>query len=122
MSKTIYQSTITTIGEFAADALADGMMITFREGAPADLADYCFIHTHSQLDGNLSNNQTIQLGDNQYTITAVGDVAEQNLRELGHVTIRFDGSSEAELPGTVHVKGEIPTDIVAGNSIKILAN
>ncbi|MGQ7143097.1 PTS glucitol/sorbitol transporter subunit IIA, partial [Escherichia sp. SS-MK2] len=26
------------------DALSDQMLITFREGAPADLEEYCFIH------------------------------------------------------------------------------
>jgi hypothetical protein len=31
-------------------------------------------------------------------VTAVGDVAEQNLRELGHITLRFDGHREAEFP------------------------
>ncbi len=31
-------------------------------------------------------------------MTAVGEVAEQNLRELGHITLRFDGHREAEFP------------------------
>jgi hypothetical protein len=31
-------------------------------------------------------------------VTAVGDVAEQNLRELGHITLRFDGQPQAEFP------------------------
>ncbi len=39
----IYQTTITRIGASATDALSDQMLITFREGAPADLEEYCFI-------------------------------------------------------------------------------
>lgn len=31
-------------------------------------------------------------------MTAVGEVAEQNLRELGHITLRFDGHRQAEFP------------------------
>ena len=42
----IYQTTITRIGASATDALSDQMLITFREGAPADLEEYCFIHCH----------------------------------------------------------------------------
>jgi len=44
--QTIYQTTITQIGDFAREALTDQMLITFREGAPADIQDYCFIHQH----------------------------------------------------------------------------
>lgn len=47
----IYQTTITRIGASAIDALSDQMLITFREGAPADLEEYCFIHCHGELKG-----------------------------------------------------------------------
>jgi PTS system glucitol/sorbitol-specific IIA component len=49
----IYQTTIIQIGECAREALADNMLITFREGAPADIQDYCFIHCHGELTGQL---------------------------------------------------------------------
>lgn len=121
MSNIIYQSTIIKIGEFASDALADAMLIIFKIGAPADLADYCFIHTHDMLSADLACGQTLTLGDTDYTITAVGDVATTNLRELGHITIRFDGNHCAELPGTVHVSGNVPQLITTGDTIMIIA-
>ncbi len=46
----IYQTTITRIGASATLAL-DEMLITFREGAPADIEEYCFIHNHGELSG-----------------------------------------------------------------------
>ncbi|MBF9272419.1 PTS glucitol/sorbitol transporter subunit IIA, partial [Enterobacter hormaechei] len=49
----IYQTTITRIGQSAADALSDQMLITFREGAPADIEEFCFIHCHGELNGEL---------------------------------------------------------------------
>lgn len=49
----IYQTTITRIGESAPDALCDRMLITFREGAPADIEAFCFIHCHGELNGTL---------------------------------------------------------------------
>ena len=36
----IYQTTITHIGACAAMALEEQMLITFREGAPADIEEY----------------------------------------------------------------------------------
>lgn len=86
----IYQTTITRIGQSAADALSDQMLITFREGAPADIEEFCFIHCHGELNGELKAGSQLQLGEARYAVTAVGDVAEQNLRELGHITLRFD--------------------------------
>lgn len=92
----IYQTTITRIGASATDALSDQMLITFREGAPADLEEYCFIHCHGELKGALHPGLQFSLGQHRYPVTAVGSVAEDNLRELGHVTLRFDGLNEAE--------------------------
>lgn len=114
----IYQTTITRIGASATDALSDQMLITFREGAPADLEEYCFIHCHGELKGALHPGLQFTLGQHRYPVTAVGSVAEDNLRELGHVTLRFDGLSEAEFPGTVHVAGPVPDDIAPGSVLK----
>jgi glucitol/sorbitol PTS system EIIA component len=96
------------------------MLILFKNGAPADLADYCFVHSHDDLKLELQVGQILQLGNHIYNITSVGEVANVNLRELGHITLRFDGNSQAELPGTVHVKGEIPAQLFVGDEIRIL--
>ncbi|WP_392565866.1 PTS glucitol/sorbitol transporter subunit IIA [Utexia brackfieldae] len=122
MSDIIYQSTITQIGELAQDIVADGMLITFKQGAPADLVDYCFIHSHDKLRDELRIGQILRLGEQDYIVTAVGDVATTNLRELGHITLRFDGATIAELPGCVHVQGTLPIDLSAGHQITLINN
>lgn len=122
MSNIIYQSKINHIGNFAQEALDDGMLILFKTGAPADLADYCFVHSHDDLKQELQIGQTLKLGNNVYKITAVGDVANVNFRELGHITLRFDNNQVAELPGTVHLNGEIPSQFSIGDDIVILSD
>lgn len=117
----IYQTTITRIGQSAREALGDSMLITFREGAPADIEEYCFIHCHGMLTGALLPGGELRLGDKHYPVTAVGDVAEQNLRELGHITLRFDGQHEAEYPGTVHVDGPVPQALATGCTLTFVA-
>ena len=62
----IYQTTITRIGASATDALSDQMLITFREGAPADLEEYCFIHCHGELKGALHPGLQFSLGQHRY--------------------------------------------------------
>ena len=100
----IYQTTITRIGQSAADALSDQMLITFREGAPADIEEFCFIHCHGELNGELKAGGQLELGKARYAVTAVGDVAEQNLRELGHITLRFDGRGRS-IPARFTLRG-----------------
>ena len=117
----IYQTTITRIGASATMALEEQMLITFREGAPADIEEYCFIHNHGEFSGALAPGAELQLGEQRFPVTAVGAVAEQNLRELGHITLRFDGHSEAEFPGTVHVSGPVPDAIAPGCILKFVA-
>ncbi len=119
--RVIYQTTITHIGESAPDALSDNMLITFREGAPTDVAEFCFIHNHGALSGALLPGAEFELGERRYPVTAVGEVAEQNLRELGHITLRFDGQTQAEYPGTVHVAGQVPNGIATGCILKFVA-
>ena len=90
-------------------------------GAPADIEEFCFIHCHGELKGELRPGSQLELGETSYPVTAVGDVAEQNLRELGHITLRFDGQTEAEYPGTVHVAGTVPEAVHAGCVFKFVA-
>lgn len=122
MTNIIYRSVISGIGEFAVEVLADGMLITFKEGGPADLADYCFTHSHGELIADLAAGQIIKLGELSYVITAVGEVATTNFRELGHITLRFDGKDTPELPGTVHVNGQVPKQLSVGDTILVVTN
>ena len=78
----IYQTTITRIGASATDALSDQMLITFREGAPADLEEYCFIHCHGELKGALHPGLQFSLGQHRYPVTAVGSVAEDKFESV----------------------------------------
>ena len=116
---TIYQTVITKVGTFAREALADDMLITFKQGAPADLEDYCFIHQHGELKDNIQVGDVLVIGSQSYEISAIGDVASFNLKELGHVTLRFDSASIAEYPGTIHLVGNVPADIDVNTELKI---
>ncbi|OHY45158.1 PTS glucitol/sorbitol transporter subunit IIA [Enterobacter roggenkampii] len=120
--KTIYESEFVCTGESANESLEDNFLITFAEGAPPDVAEYCFIHRPGiNLTASLIPGDVIAIGEQTWPVTAVGAVAETNLRELGHITVRFDGASEAEFPGTVHVKGPTPASIELGKKFRVLS-
>lgn len=112
-----YQVTITQIGAIAQEALADAMLILFKQGAPSDVADYCFIHSHDDLKQEVKVGDRLQLGEFSYAVTAVGEVASENLRQLGHISLFFDGEENAQFPGAIHLKGEIPINLSVGEQI-----
>ncbi|KYN25537.1 PTS sorbitol transporter subunit IIA [Vibrio cidicii] len=100
-----YQTTILSVGECARDALQDDMVILFGHNAPQEVREYCFVHSGSELVGQIDHDTTLLIGEQAYVVTAVGKVANHNLTKLGHVTLKFDGQRTPELPGTIHLLG-----------------
>lgn len=120
--KIVYESTFVTVGASARESLEDNFIITFGEGAPKDVADYCFIHRIEVNDGGVfAAGSVMAIGEQEYPVTAVGSVARENLRDLGHITVRFDGAVQAEFPGTVHVAGSTPASIEPGQKFRMLS-
>ncbi|MFQ1046765.1 PTS glucitol/sorbitol transporter subunit IIA [Avibacterium paragallinarum] len=118
----IYQTIFNKIGRFAPEALAENMLITFKQDVPEELEDYCFIHCHGDLLAEVCVGDYMRFNDNTFEITAVGSVANFNLKELGHVTFRFDGAITAEYPGTIHLKGNVPAEIKVNDVLTIIKN
>ncbi|MDP9500517.1 PTS glucitol/sorbitol transporter subunit IIA [Bisgaard Taxon 45] len=117
--KTLYQTKFTDVGGSAAEALEDGMLITFKQGVPEGIVDYCYILAHGELLDDLQVGDQVNFDQQTYFITAIGNVANKNLRELGHVTWRFDSATEAEFPGSIHLQGT-PPQSVAIDSVLII--
>ncbi|MDY4350189.1 PTS glucitol/sorbitol transporter subunit IIA [Pectobacterium brasiliense] len=119
MRRIIWQAKISTVGDNAALFLAEKRLILFSEDAPKDIRDYCLTHHDGALTQPLSVQQKMELFGVTYAISAIGDVASQNLKELGHITLLFDGAEKAELPGTLHLIGPVPTALSAQGNITI---
>ena len=106
-----YSTTIIEVGPDASDFLAEQMAIIFAGNAPEELRSYCFVIDKSEL-----------IGDQEWRITAIGDVAEKNLGALGHVTLVFDGASEPRLPGALHLGGSHPEPALAAGTRLVIGN
>lgn len=119
MNNSIYSIKIEQIGEFAKAGLQDNMLILFKRGAPADVVDYCFVHSHDVLKQPLQVGGRLQINGKNYSITAVGDVASENLAQLGHISLFFDGAETAIFPGGIHLAGETPneSELEIGNEL-----
>jgi len=119
---TYYRTTVVEVGPEAADMVEAGVIILFGEPLPEALAEVSVVHRPSQtLSGHaVGVGDTVVIGGQQLTITAVGDLATKNLDDLGHVVLYVNQPDQKLLPGAVHATGELPT-IEAGQVIEFRA-
>lgn len=109
---------VVKIGDLVEELLAEKMMILFNSDVPEDLAEISVLHTIDDLKEDVRPGDQIKIGKYEYRITGVGSEANKTLRELGHCTLKFNGSSEPDLPGVVNIDGVIQ-DIKVGDIISI---
>lgn len=114
-----YESRIHKIGKYLDMCREENMLITFGDIPDESLADYCVIIDVPENDKDIQVGNQLVIGNQEYLITAVGNVANETFTQLGHITIRFDGAKEPLLEGTIHVAGEFPGQIHTGDFIKI---
>ncbi|ULR33132.1 PTS glucitol/sorbitol transporter subunit IIA [Dickeya fangzhongdai] len=119
MRHVAWQATIRAIGHEAEAMRQENRLILFSDRVPPELGAYCLLHQDGEWHRPLAVNQQLELDGKSYVITAVGDIANHNLRELGHITLLFDGGAAAELPGAVHVRGNIPDKLPSSGNITI---
>ena len=118
--ETIYEIEVTALGDQAEEFLEQDLIVLFNDNAPKELAEISVIHTKCELKGEIEAGDYIQIDDKQYQITAVGEVANKNMSRLGHATLRFNGNSEAQLPGDINLEKSKLPEINKGTIIKIL--
>ncbi|AGK52383.1 PTS system glucitol/sorbitol-specific transporter subunit IIA [Bacillus sp. 1NLA3E] len=61
------------------------------------------------------------IDNEKFDITPVGDLVQRNLTTLGHITVRFDGSTKPELPGTLYLEDKEIPSIDLGTVLKIVS-
>ena len=118
--KIIYQTKVTDVGDLFNAFIDEKILIMFKDNAPEELLDYCIMHNESSLKEDIKPGDILAIGNEQYLITAVGEDAMENLDNLGHITIKFDGKNEAKLPGTIHVEGKAIVNVEVGTIIKVI--
>ena len=122
MTKTIYATTTTSIGELVPTFREAGYLVFFGQNAPEELHDFCILHAVEHQEDELSPGDVVVVGSTELQVLAVGSVANENLMNLGHLNLKANGLTEAELPGDVNVaKVELP-EVNVGTRITIIRN
>lgn len=105
-------TTVTGVGEMAGEFFDAEIMVLFGEDAPPELLDVAVVHRPEGDVRPVLVGDTITIsGSNESTmaVLAVGDVVNENLRNLGHLVMKRNGQDIASLPGDLCcTEGPIP--------------
>jgi len=116
-----YDTEVTAVGSMADTFFAAGMVVLFGEEAPEELADFAVLHRPTVTEGGVAPGDVLTIGEHRLTVLAVGNVANDNLVNLGHLVVKRNGETTAALPGDVCCDhGPVP-EITPGDRIRITA-
>ena len=99
--QTRYATTVTAVGEQVAEFVDHGLLIWFAEGAPEELHFFSVLHRPTVTTGGVRPGDTVRIDDQAFRVTAVGEVANDNMVNLGHMDLKANGDTEAPLPGDI---------------------
>lgn len=115
----IYDLTVTHVGPLVDEFTEAGIWVFFREGAPDELTEFALLHQATPPSTPIAAGQTIEIAGQRMPITAVGDVANDNIANLGHLVLKANGACEPELPGDVCIAAQpLPTPTI-GMTVRI---
>lgn len=102
----VYRTKIVAAGQEVFELLEGGVMILFKVGAPAELAEVSILHEveADNLASGLNAGDVFRLGALEARVTAIGETAISKVAELGHVVISFNGAEAADRPGEICVE------------------
>ena len=108
---------ITGIGADAMDFVDDKILILFSEQTGNGVEDFSIQITMPQPSRDIVSGDKMRFGDKEYIVTSVGDEAMMTFKLLGHCTLRFDGSTEPVLPGTIHLSDAALPEVQIGDTV-----
>ncbi|EHL4774085.1 PTS glucitol/sorbitol transporter subunit IIA [Listeria monocytogenes] len=112
-------SKIMEIGPLVPAFEEEKIVILFGPTATNELREISVIHEFQDVPNNaLTKGNTLLIGEQAYTIEAVGSDANKNLEELGHISVYFRSGQNEVLPGAIVVSPEIFPTITVGDSIQ----
>ncbi len=115
-----YETTVVEIGEMAKKFFSQKIMVLFnKREMPLEMKDISIMHSGGELVEDIKVGDIVYIGNRIYTVCAVGEKANSNLRLMGHVCLKFDEKAAPEMPGDIHLRGSEPLTIELGEKIII---
>ncbi len=106
MANELWNATVDRIGEFTAEMFDGGCYILFGEPLPDALAEVSLVHKTRQAPSRpIRAGDTLELGGVELAIDEVGELANLNLTDLGHIVVYVNSPEQELLPGAIKATG-----------------
>ena len=105
---------VISVGPEVQDLLAVGCLIMFNSTAPAELKEVAAIHEKDSDEKDVLHvGGKFKISGREYTIDFVGNEANDNFNELGHLSVYFNNEDEVmdKLPGAIFVSSKDKVNI-----------
>jgi len=114
-----YDCTVTSMGPLTEEFINAGILVLFGENVPEELIEFSILHDGTELAQEVAPGDQVRIDEQSFRILAVGEVANTNLANLGHLILKFNGETEPELPGDVCVEARAVPEIKPGTRFLI---
>jgi PTS system glucitol/sorbitol-specific IIA component len=117
-TQTYFRTEVTAVADEARDMIEGGVMILFSPPCPPALGDISVLHKPVQpLERTPQVGDVLKVGAETAELISVGEIAGNNLKELGHVVVYFNKApGDKILPGALHVAAALtapaPGDVI----------
>lgn len=106
MTNQLWSATVDRIGEFTAEMFEGGCYILFGEPLPDALAEVSLVHKTRQAPSRpIRAGDTLELGGVALALDEVGELANLNLTDLGHIVVYVNSPEQELLPGAIKATG-----------------
>ena len=114
-----YTATVTAIGPLTVEFVEAGILVLFGASAPEELQEFAIIHDGFDLAAPVAAGDIVKIDAASFNVLAVGDVANTNLANLGHLVLKANGLDAPELPGDVCVEAKPFPAVAVGDTFSI---
>ncbi|GAA3014253.1 PTS glucitol/sorbitol transporter subunit IIA [Tetragenococcus solitarius] len=116
----VFQTKVDKVGPFSGKFFNEGLLILFSsKDVMSEIKNYSVLTSGNNLMANIQAGQILNIGEIGFKIVAVGKIVQENLKNLGHVTVNTNNTPEEMLPGTIYVENKQLPEIKEGDNITI---
>ena len=122
MAKKYYSTKVVGVGGQVANFLSAGKMLVMFDDSMVlpELRDISVLHSGNQIQDIIKPGDVLKIVDTEFKILKVGNDVQNNLKNLGHVVIKFDGGAGELLEGSIHVEDKPIPKVQVGDEISIM--
>ncbi len=121
MAKEYYKTKIIGIGGEVQRFLDVTKMVVLFDDSMVfpELREFSVLHSGNKLDGKIKPGDVLKIADSEFRIVKIGNDVQNNLKNLGHIVVKFDNGAGDLLEGSVHVEDKPIPHIRPGDEITI---